>query len=145
MKGYAVERTIAAPPETIWALLTDAARFPDWNSTVIDLQGTIAHGEKIALKSTMDPQRTFKLKVTEFEAPRRMVWSSGMPLGLFTGRRVYELAPAGDGTTTYSMREEFSGPMAPLITKAIPDMTENFTEFAASLAAAAEAAERSTQ
>jgi hypothetical protein len=138
MTTYAVERTIAAPAETIWALLTDASSFADWNTTVVDLQGTIAPGEKIALKSTLDPKRTFKLKVTEFEAPRRMVWSSGMPLGLFTGRRTYELTPAGNGNTTYSMREEFTGLMAPLITKSIPDMTENFTEFAAALAAAAE-------
>ena len=37
-----LERFIAAPPERIWALLTDAAGFPVWNSTVTSLKGRIA-------------------------------------------------------------------------------------------------------
>jgi uncharacterized protein YndB with AHSA1/START domain len=30
---------IAAPPEKIWALLTDAAGFARWNSTVTSIEG----------------------------------------------------------------------------------------------------------
>jgi len=36
------------------------------------------------------------------------------------------------------MAEVFSGPLAPLITKAIPDMTESFEIFADGLKSAAE-------
>jgi len=70
-----------------------------------------------------------------------MVWSDGMPLGLFRGVRTYRLDPAGSGTA-FSMTEEFSGPLAGLITKAIPDLTESFNQFADGLKAAAERATR---
>jgi hypothetical protein len=67
-----------------------------------------------------------------------MVWSDAMPLGLFKGVRTYQLIEQG-GATEFSMTEVFSGPLSGLITKAIPDMTESFGQFADGLKAAAEA------
>jgi len=136
--GYSVRKTINASPDKVWALLTDAASYPDWNRAVVSLRGRIGVGEKIRLVSVVDPKRTFKLKVAELDRPHRMVWSSGMPLGLFKGVRTYELTPAGDGGTEFSMAEEFSGPLAPMITKAIPDLTESFQQWADGLKQAAE-------
>jgi hypothetical protein len=137
--SYAGSSSISAAPDRVFALLTDAASYPQWNPTVVKIDGTIALGQKIKLVSTLDPKRTFSLKVAELDAPRTMVWSSGMPLGLFTGRRTFTLTPRADGGTDFAMEEVFSGPMAPLITRAIPDMTESFAQFAAALKTAAEA------
>jgi hypothetical protein len=137
--SYAVERIIDARPDRVWSLLTDAAAYPDWNPSVLSLQGRIAVGEKIKLVSLVNPKRTFSLTVTEMDQPRKMVWADGMPLGLFRGVRTYALRPHGDGSTAFSMEEVFSGPLAPLITKAIPDMTDSFTQFADGLKKAAEA------
>jgi hypothetical protein len=135
---YRVEREIKAGPETIWALLTDAAGYPRWNPSVVGIEGRIAPGERIALTSTLNPKRAFKLKVSEFSPPTVMRWSDGMPLGLFSGVRTYRLVPRG-GVTAFSMEEVFSGLMAPLITKTIPDMTQSFEQFADGLKRAAEA------
>jgi uncharacterized protein YndB with AHSA1/START domain len=63
---------IAATPETIWGLLTNADKFPDWNSTIVQLTGKIAPGETIILCSTLAPERTFKLKVKEFEPCKKL-------------------------------------------------------------------------
>lgn len=134
---YAVARTIDAPADRIWALLTNAPAYPDWNPAVLGIEGTIALGEKLALRSIANPKRTFKLRVTQMEAPQRMVWSGGMPLGLFQGVRTYSLTPAGGGTE-FSMVEEYSGLMAPMITKSIPDLTDSFEKFADGLQEAAE-------
>lgn len=136
--SYLVERTIDASPERVWSLLTDAAGYPDWNPAVLSLQGRIHVGEKIKLVSVVNPKRTFTLTVTELDQPHRMVWADGMPLGLFRGVRTYALRPHGDGTA-FSMKEVYSGPLAPMITKAIPDMTESFGQFADGLKTAAEA------
>jgi hypothetical protein len=138
--SYAASRTIEAAPETVWGLLTEAAAYPTWNSTVLSLDGRIARGEKIGVVSTLNPKRTFTLTDTELDPPRRMVWADGMPLGLFRGERTYTLAPAGEGRTDFRMEEVFRGPLAPLITKMIPDMTDSFAEFADGLKRAAEAA-----
>lgn len=136
-KRYHVSRTIAAPAERVWALLTDASTYRDWNPSVVSLDGPITPGGTIALISTVNPKRTFKLKVTEMTAPTRMIWSDGMPLGLFKGERTYQLIDR-HGSTEFSMTEEFTGPLAGLITKAIPDMTESFNQFADGLKGAAE-------
>lgn len=132
-----VERSISAPREVVWDLLTDGDAFASWNDAVVSLEGRIAPGEKIALVSTVAPKRTFTLTVTEFDPPARMVWSDGMPLGLFTGRRTYTLEPHPDGCA-FTMREKFTGPLAGLISRFVPDMTDSFATFADSLRAEAE-------
>lgn len=137
MTSYRVRREIAADADTIWALLTDAAGYPSWNPSVIGVEGRIAPGETIRLTSTLNPKRAFKLTVGDFSPPTRMTWSDGMPLGLFKGVRTFELVPR-DGVTAFSMEEVFSGLLAPLITKTIPDMTQSFEQFAVGLETAAE-------
>ena len=140
-RSYAVQRTINASPERIWNLLTDVERYPSWNPAVVALHGRIAAGETIKLISTVNPKRTFSLLVSELEPHRRMVWSDGMPLGLFRGVRTLSLGPAGDGQTEFSMQESYSGALAPLITRAIPDLSESFAQFAEGLKSAAEGAQ----
>jgi uncharacterized protein YndB with AHSA1/START domain len=135
---YTVSRRIDAAPEKVWALLTDSASYRAWNRAVISIEGTIATGNTISLVSTANPKRTFKLHVTEMAAPNRMIWSDGMPLGLFTGERTYLVQPR-EGVTHFEMTEVYTGLLSGLFTKAIPDLTESFALFADSLKAAAEA------
>lgn len=132
-----VNRHIEAPPQRVWDLLTDAESYDQWNRAILDIQGPIELGTTVKLVSVVNPERTFKLKVNEMDPPRRMVWSDGMPLGLFTGERVYELKPTRDGTE-FTMTETFSGLMSGLIVNSIPDMSESFQLFADGLKAAAE-------
>ena len=68
-----------------------------------------------------------------------MVWSSGMPLGMFKGARTFTLTERDDGSTDYHVREEFTGWMLPLIGRTIPDLSEAFQRHADGLKAAAEA------
>jgi hypothetical protein len=89
--------------------------------------------------STVNPDRTFALKVAELVPSKRMVWSSGMPLGLFRGVRTYSLSRAAGGPgTDFTMAEAYSGPMAGLIVRSIPDLGPSFEAFADALKAAAE-------
>ena len=137
MKHYEAEATIGAPPEAVWPILTDAPAYPSWNPSVIELHGQIAEGEKIKIKSTSDPKRAYAVKVAELDEPRRMVWRGGMPLGLFKGMRTFTLEPEGEGTR-FHMREEFTGPMLPLIWRSMPDMQPAFDQFVAGLKEKAE-------
>ena len=137
--SYHVSRSIAAPVEAAWNLLTDASSYADWNPAVVSIEGLIVAGKAVRLVSIVNPKRTFKLKVVALEAPHRMVWASGMPLGLFTGERTYLLEPDGSGCR-FSMTEEYSGPLAGLIPRSIPDMTDLFEAFADGLKEGAERA-----
>jgi uncharacterized protein YndB with AHSA1/START domain len=139
MKVFSVRVLIRATPERIWALLTDAAKFTRWNNTVEKVDGKIALGERVTVHPKTNPGRAFPVTVAEFEPPRSMVWTGGMPLGLFKGRRTFTLTPGLNGEVEFSMREEYTGLMAPLICRSIPDLQPAFDEFASDLKRAAEA------
>jgi uncharacterized protein YndB with AHSA1/START domain len=134
--SYTVARRIEAAPERVWRLLTDASGYKRWNKAVVSIDGRIVEGGIVALVSIANPKRAFKLHVTEARAPK-MVWSDGMPLGLFTGERTYLVEPR-DGVTHFEMTEVYTGLLAPMFTKAIPDLTESFNIFADCLKSAAE-------
>jgi len=133
MRAYEAETTITATSETIWAILTDAAAYPEWDPGMLRLEGQIAPGEKITAYTKISPDRAFPVTVSEFVPNQLMVWSGGMPLGLFKGVRTFTLTDKGDGATHFALREEFSGPMLPLFGRSIPDLTPVFEEFVAGL------------
>lgn len=138
MRFVETEITITASPARIWALLTDAAQLQQGYG-ILKITGRIAPGEKLRLWSEVAPNRAFDLKVAEFDAPHRMVWSGGMPLGLFTGRRTYALTAISASETRFSMREEFTGLFANMIFSSMPDLNPGFKKFAAQLKKDAEA------
>ncbi|MFN8539999.1 MAG: SRPBCC domain-containing protein [Thermomicrobiales bacterium] len=133
MKAFEASATIAAAPDAIWAILTDAPGYPTWDSGVDSVAGRIAPGEKITVHSQVAPGRAFPVRVTEFSPGKRMVWSGGMPLGLFQGVRTFTLTALAGGDTQFTMREEYSGPLAALITRSIPDLNPSFVRFATGL------------
>ena len=102
------------------------------------VDGRIAAGEKITVRSHANPGRAFPVKVTEFDPGRRMTWSGGMPLGLSKGVRTFTLAPGTDGTTRFAMREEYTGPLLPMIWRSMPDLGPSFRQFANGLKQRAE-------
>jgi hypothetical protein len=138
MRHYEATALIQARPEAIWAVLTDAPGYAGWDSGVVRVDGRIAPQETIKVVSEANPKRTFPVKVTEFSPGERMVWSGGMPLGLFKGERSFTLAPE-DGATRFRMREEYTGPLLPLIWRSMPDLGPSFDQFARGLKARAEA------
>jgi hypothetical protein len=133
----AVAVNVKAAPKAIWDLLTHAADFPRWNTTVKSLEGTIALGEKLSVRATVAPDRTFKPVVTELEPEKRMVWSDGAA-PMFKGVRTFTLQPRDDGSTDFSMIEVFSGVMLPMIKGSLPDFGPPFEQYAADLKRAAE-------
>jgi hypothetical protein len=62
-----------------------------------------------------------------------------MPLGLFKGERTFTLQPGADGVE-FSMREDYTGWLAPLIGALVPDLQPAFDEFARDLKRAAQGA-----
>jgi hypothetical protein len=138
MKSYDASSMIDASPDAIWAILVDGESYPKWDSGVERVEGRIAPGERLKVFSEANPGRGFPVKVTEFVKGEKMCWSGGMPLGLFRGVRTFTLSPSNDGTTKFAMREEYTGPMLPLIWRSIPDLGPSFHQFARGLKQRAE-------
>jgi uncharacterized protein YndB with AHSA1/START domain len=129
MEFYEASTTIAASPEAIWNVLVDGAAWPTWDSGVNAVLGTIAPDNKITIKAAVGGDRAFPVKVVTFDAPTTLVFSGGMPLGLFRGVRTYSLTPEG-ATTLFHMREEYTGAMLRAIWKSIPDLGPSLQQFA---------------
>jgi len=123
---------INSNPSIIWALLTIASDYPRWNSTVISIEGDIIAGGKINLKSTLDPKRTFKLKVKEFQPENKLAWGDAM------GNRVYTITKTSTGSALFSMTEKIGGPLFPLFARMIPSFDKSFEQFAADIKKEAE-------
>ncbi|MEO0557958.1 MAG: SRPBCC domain-containing protein [Bacteroidota bacterium] len=136
---FSAATTIQADPMTIWAVLTDAEHFPDWEPNVTRVDGTIAPGETITMHTSFS-DRAFPVTVSEFVPGERMVWSSAMPLGLFRGARTFTLEALSEDKTLVTTREEFGGLLLPLIGRSIPDLQPSFDQFVAALKERSESA-----
>lgn len=138
MKFFEARSNIKAKPEKVWQVLINGERYPEWDSGIDRFDGRIAPGATVKLYVKVNPGRAFPLKVTELSSNRRMVFSGGMPLGLFRGVRTYTLEPDAAGGTDFHMREEYTGPLLGMIWKSIPDRGPSFQQFAGGLKAEAE-------
>jgi uncharacterized protein YndB with AHSA1/START domain len=133
-----VERFIAAPPETIFALLVDPRRHReiDGSGTVRDAKGEpqrLQLGSTFGMSMKMGLPYSMVSTVIEFEDNRRIAWQTRGPtrIGRLFGGRIwrYELEPATGGTLVRESWEitEESAATKPLVrkgaTKAREDMT----------------------
>jgi hypothetical protein len=137
-RSTAIVQRIAAKPEIVWSLLTNADDFPRWNSTVTSIVGPIGKGQKLAIRVKLDAKRVFKPKVVDFEPHSRMTWVDGMA-PFFKGVRTFALTANADGTTTFSMDETLGGLMFPMAAGSIPDFKPAFEQYVADLKKEAEA------
>lgn len=128
MKLFKACIEINAPPEVVWAVLTDASHYADWEPLTVKLEGRIALGEKLTSYSKPAPTRPFYFIVSAFDPPKRMVWSSGMPLGLIKGELIFLLVPQ-ETRTLFTLQEEFSGLLLSLVERMFPDMNRVFADF----------------
>jgi uncharacterized protein YndB with AHSA1/START domain len=132
MRSYESTATITATPDEVWRVLVDGRTWPSWDSGVTAVEGAIAPGGTVRIRTEVAPGRAFPVRVTAFEAPSRLEFTGGMPLGLFRGVRTYTLTPDGAGTV-FRMREEYTGPLLGPIWRSMPDLQPSFDRFAAGL------------
>jgi len=130
MKSFSTTIQISTTAEVVWKILTNIQEWHQWNTTIDKIEGSIEPGAKVTVYAKVSPGRAFPLRVTELVTNKAMVWSGGIPLGLFTGERSYRLNYIDETTVEFTMNESFTGIIAPLITRSIPNLQPSFDEFA---------------
>jgi uncharacterized protein YndB with AHSA1/START domain len=96
-----VSRSIAAPPEAVWAVLADLNRLPEWlefADAVDAVSGPAEPGATYTVKPHKSYEPTTHWQVAETEAPRRQLHTSEMPV-ISGVRSELQLTPSGDGVT----------------------------------------------
>jgi uncharacterized protein YndB with AHSA1/START domain len=134
VKEYATVASIRATPEMVWRVLTGAAGYADWNPEIIGIDGHMALNERITarVKVGSGAIRRVPMRVTAFEAPSRMEWTGGLPLGLFVGLRTFTVTPR-EGVVEFRMHLRMSGPLATLILKSVGDRQPEIDSFSSAL------------
>jgi hypothetical protein len=123
-----VDVIVQAEPHVVWALLTDAVRFPSWNSTVASIDGEIREGARLRLH-VPGSDRVFTPIVSGVVPASRMTWTGGVT-GIFKGVRTFVLTPHRHGATGFAMEERFAGVMVPLVSRWLPDFGPIFEQYA---------------
>jgi hypothetical protein len=142
MKELTSTIEIRATPEAVWAILTDGPGYALWNPEINRVDGRMALGEKIKAYVVLHGGvvRPVSVRVTELEPMRRMVWTGGLPLGLFTGRRTFSLTPRDGGMVAFTMHLQFSGLLSGPIAKSLGNRQPDIDALAAGLKKCAERA-----
>lgn len=113
---FHTEITINAPPERVWAVLSAADQYPEWNPLVSKLEGAWVVGEKlrVTVRSRSGSSMDFRPTVLILEPGRELVWRGrlGVP-GMFDGRHRFALEALPDGRTRFIHGERFSGVLVP--------------------------------
>ncbi|MFW6074479.1 MAG: SRPBCC family protein [Chloroflexota bacterium] len=121
---------IDAPPEDVWTVFSNTARWQEWNPFVTSLEGEMKQGEKIKVRLEPPGGRpmTFKPKVTVLEPGSRFAWLGhlGIP-GIFDGEHRFALEPLPDGKTRFHQGEAFRGLLvSPLLNRMESQVTQGF-------------------
>jgi uncharacterized protein YndB with AHSA1/START domain len=105
LAGLAISRThrasrtttLAAPPEGVFAVVSDFIRYPEWRSDVksmvVDGQGGVG-----TMVYEEGPHGPIPYRVEAHEPPSRLVLRIADPALPFSGTWTYELRPSGSGT-----------------------------------------------
>lgn len=125
MPSLRTEIHIDAPPETVWQVLTDFSRYPDWNPFMPRAEGTVREGETIAVRIEPPGGRgmTFRPTLQRVTPNRELRWLGRLLLPkIFDGEHIFELHPE-DGGTRFVQRENFGGLLVPLLWRSMEAST----------------------
>jgi hypothetical protein len=115
---------VDAPPETVWAHLTDLESYPEWNPHVVSASGALEEGGRLRIRvhraGTRDRELT--VTVTDVEPGRLLAWVGTVVGGaVFRARHSFELEPLDGGGTRLHNSEEVTGLLASSLLTDVPE------------------------
>ncbi|WP_135535559.1 SRPBCC family protein [Halostella pelagica] len=117
MRTIEAETTIDAPPESVWAVLTDFRSYPAWNPFITRVEGEPRPGKRFKVRVEPPGSRgmTFHPRALALDQPEQFAWKGSLLVpNLFDGRHEFVLSP-DDGRTRFVQRETFGGLLVPLL------------------------------
>src|SRR4051812_3658472 len=96
------EIEIEATPETIWQVLVDFERYPEWNPFIVQARGSAHAGERIEVTLSLPEgsESSFAPTIIRCEAAQELRWLGHLWLrGLFDGEHFFKLVRLGERHT----------------------------------------------
>ena len=128
-KTLVSEIEIHAPPETVWAVLTDFPSYPDWNPVEIEMRGEPVVGTRLHHTSKLPGRKPmgFSPTIVAADPGRVLAWEGRVVVPhLFDMHHRFELSPATTERTMLRQSERFSGVLVPFLAKTLRQTQEAF-------------------
>lgn len=109
------EIVIDAPPQTVWSVMDDLGRYPQWNPLVPELTGLTLVGRTVTGRMIIEggPEIPLSPVVTRIVGARELRWITIVPGEEgFSAEHYFILSPLEDGRTHMAHEEIFDGPAA---------------------------------
>ena len=125
MTDFSIAIEIPAPPDRVWAVLSDVERWPEWTPTVTRIErldaGPLVVGSRARIRQPKLSPATWR--VTEVVAGRSFTWVTQSPGIRVTARHGVE--PMGNGTRAV-LSLQFSGLLGPLVARMTRGLNERY-------------------
>jgi hypothetical protein len=134
---------INSTPEAVWSVLTDFARFPEWNPFMRWVKGDLKKGSKLEVR--IQPSgatgSTFRPTVLNVEPPREIRWIGHLWFaGLFDGEHILGIESIGDNRVRFNQNEIFNGISVRMLARRLDsDTLRGFNEMNSALKSRVEA------
>lgn len=118
MRELRTDIRISAPAETVWRILTDFSRYPEWNPFIKSVGGTAEEGAQLQIRLEPPGGRGMSFKPTVLRVvPRRELRWRGRLLfpGLFDGEHIFLLEEGEGGSVRFVQSEVFRGVLVPVL------------------------------
>jgi hypothetical protein len=119
---------IATSPMHVWGVLTDFARFPEWNPFIVKIEGTPEPGARlrVQIKPPGKSAMTFTPTILVARPGEELRWLGRLLLpGIFDGEHAFELESRGDACS-FRQSEHFTGLLVPLLGGALAATERGF-------------------
>jgi len=125
MTEYAVSVDIQAPPDRVWAIMSDVRRWHEWTASITSIrrldEGPLRVGSRAMVRQPKIPPALWR--VTDLDEGRRFSWVTGSPIARATGHHSVE--PLADGSRA-TLALEFSGILGALFARLLDDINRRY-------------------
>jgi hypothetical protein len=126
MKELCTEIEIQASSERVWQILSDFARFPQWNPFIRWAKGQAKTGAHldVRIQPSGASGMTFKPVVLKAEPNRELRWLGRFLLpGIFDGEHIFNIESLGPQKVRFTQREIYTGWLVPLMAHSLDTNT----------------------
>lgn len=104
---FRTEITIPAEPAKVWAVLTDAPGYAEWNPVIVGVEGEFREGAELKIRVREPDGREISMTSTveRLEDQRTLNQFGGVP-GILTFDHTYRLEPVEGGTRVTQYEED---------------------------------------
>jgi hypothetical protein len=127
---FAIAVEIAAPPDRVWAVMSDIERWAEWTPTVTRIDrldpGPLAVGQRARILQPRLPAAVWR--ITRLEPGRGFTWETRSPGVVVTGDHTVE--PNGAGSRA-RLSLHFGGLLGPVVARIFRGLNTRYLELEA--------------